>query len=285
MLHTLLTSLFVIMTVLALWGIAFGLVRPVANGQLGLLHLAAFAQNVDLAGVLQNINAVPDQSVTTQGADLRVPTQLPFLIGQAAASGNTTPSRAQIQSPSLRAMMNLDVEPLVAALVFGSPAEQYVHGDSPIPLVANESINFQMQATGGAATLNYGLVWLSDGVLQPVKGPIYTVRATSAVTLAASTWVNGGLTFSQTLPAGTYQVVGMRARGPNLVAARLVFTGGMFRPGVAAINALGDLDPYYARYGQMGVFGQFDNTTPPTVDCLGVTDTAQTFLFDLMKIK
>jgi hypothetical protein len=35
----------------------------------------------------------------------------------------------------------------------------------------------------------------------------------------------------------------------------------------------------------MGVFGQFDNTTPPTVDFLGDTDAAQTGIFDLIKVK
>src|SRR5207247_1836789 len=100
------------------------------------------------------------------------------------------------------------------------------------------------------------------------KGAIYTIRATAAVALAASTWVNGALTFSQALPYGTYQVVGMRARGANLAAARLVFVGQPFRPGVAGVNALGNVDPFHFRYGNMGVFGQFDSTVPPTVDCL-----------------
>ena len=250
-----------------------------------MFTLGAYGQSIDLAGVLQNINAVQDQHLTTQGVDLRVPSAYPFLIGQAAVCGNTTPSRAQIASPSLRAMMNLDVEPVVGALVFGSPPESILHADSPIPLKPDESLNFLMQATGGAATQNYGLVWLSDGVLQPVKGPIFSVRATTAITLAADTWVNGNLTFAQTLPAGRYQVVGMRARGTNLVAARLVFVGGSTRPGVPAVNALGDLDPMGFRYGYAGVFGEFDHTQPPTVDALGVTDAAQTYILDLVKVK
>lgn len=248
-------------------------------------HLAAYGQSVDLAGALTAINAVQDQALTTSGPDIRVPNPLPNLVGQAALVGNTTPSRAQLVSPSLRAMVNMDIEPIVGGVVFGSPPESILHGDSPIPLVGNESLNCYLQATGGAATQNYGLVWLSDGPIQAVKGNIYSVRATSAVALAADTWVNGNLTFAQTLPNGTYQIVGMRARGTNLVAARLVFVGAPWRPGVPAVNALGDLDPLGFRYGYAGVFGQFDSTQPPTVDCLGVTDSAQTYVFDLIRIK
>lgn len=250
-----------------------------------MFHLAAWAQNIDLANTLQAINAVQDPALTTQAADIRVPLALPFVIGQAALLGNTTAARAQIQSPSLRAMVNLDIEPIINALVFGSLPEQLVHNDAPIPVVGNESLNFFAQATGGAATENYGLIWLADGAQKEVVGPIYSVRATSAVQLAANTWVNGNLTFAQTLPTGTYQVVGMRARGTNLVAARLVFVGAPFRPGVAAVNAIGNVDPYQFRFGNMGVFGQFDNTTPPTVDCLGVTDAAQVYDFDFIRVK
>jgi hypothetical protein len=250
-----------------------------------MFHLAAFAESQDLGGLLANVAAVQDPTLTTSGDDVRIPQALPFLVGQAALCVATTPTRAQLVSPSLRAIANLDIEPIVNALTFGSPPEQTVHGDAPIPLVPNESLNCAMQATGGSASVAYGLALLGDGPLLPVKGSIYTVRATGAVTLSAVLWVNGNLTFAQTLPAGRYQVVGMRARGTNLVAARLVFVGGAWRPGVPAVNALGDLDPYFARYGQMGVFGEFDSTTPPTVDCLGVTDTAQNFLFDLVKIK
>jgi len=246
-------------------------------------HLSAFFQNVNNALALLPIAAVPDQVVTVQGNDVRVPAGLTNIVGQAALINSVTGLRAQIQSPSLRAIANVDVEPIINALVFGSPPEQTIHGDSPIPLQANESLNFAV--ANNAAVDNYGLVWIADGPLQAVKGSIYTVRATGAATLAAGAWVNTSLTFAQTLPVGRYQIVGVRARGANLVAARLVFIGGTFRPGVAALNAIGDLDPWYSRYGSMGVFGEFDSTTPPTVDCLGVTDAAQVFDFDLIKTK
>jgi hypothetical protein len=68
------------------------------------------------------------------------------------------------------------------------------------------------------------------------------------------------------------------------VAARLVFPEQVARPGVAAVNAIGDLDPYYFRYGRMGVWGEFPHTNPPTVDCLGVTDSSQIYLMDLLRV-
>lgn len=248
-----------------------------------MFYTAAFAESQNLAAARANVAAVADQQLFTSGDDLRIPKAYPNLVGYAAVNGNTAPGVSQIQAPSLRRMVNIDVEPTVAALVFGSPPEIGLLRDNPIPLDPGEAMNFTMIATGGVATEMYGLVWLSDGPIQPIKGNIYTVSATAAVALAANAWVSGNLTLGQTLPDGTYQVVGMRARGTNLVAARLIFSGLATRPGVPAVNAIGDLDDWRFRFGNMGVFGEFDSTVPPTVECLGVTDSAQSFLLDLIK--
>ena len=250
-----------------------------------MFHLAAWEQSVQILNVLQAITAVQDPALTTQGNDVRVPTALPFLIGQAAAINDASLLRAEIQSPSLRAMVNLDIEPIIQGKVFGSLPEALIHPDSPVPIVPNESLNAFCQSNAAGAVLHTVLAFLSDGPIKEATGPVYTVRATAGVTLAAATWVNGNLTFQQTLPYGTYQVVGMRARGANLRAARLVFVGQPFRPGVVGVNAITNVDPTYFRYGYMGVFGQFDSTVPPTVDCLGDTDTSQIFEFDLIRVK
>ncbi len=247
-------------------------------------HTGAWSQSTNPAGALVAINVVADQAVFTSGADLRVPAQLPYVIGAAACINDASLARAELQSPSLRAMVNVDIEPLVQGKVFGSLPEQLIHPDTPIAVQANESLNMAMQ-WNAAAILAYGLVWLADGPQQPAKGSIYTVRGTGAAALVASTWVNTAITFSQTLPYGTYQVVGMRARGTNLAAARLVFIGQAFRPGVSGVNTVGNVDPWHFRWGNMGVFGQFDTTTPPTVDCMGDTDAAQVFEFDLIRVK
>ncbi len=247
--------------------------------------LVAHGQNIISNGALTQINGVPDQHVTVAGGDIRVPAFASQLVMQAALNNDASAARAQLVSPSLRAMINDDIEPLVPNKIFGSPIEPYWHGDSPIPLTVNESLNFFTQNAQVAAVLSYGLWWLADGPVKPVQGPIFSVRATAAVALVAASWVNGPLVFSQALPYGQYQVVGMRARGTNLLAARLVFPGAFNRPGVPGVNAIGGLDFDTARYGYMGVFGQFDSTVPPTVDCLGDTDAAQTFILDLIKVK
>ena len=249
-----------------------------------MFHLAAWYESIDPGGVLTPIAAVVDQSVFTSGDDIRVPTAMPNIIGQAALADDASAAGAQVQSPSLRAMVNLDIEPLVAAAVFGSPPEGLFHPLSPITVVPDEPVNFALNSDPAAGADHYGLIWFGDGPQQPVPGNIFSVAVSSALALSAGVWINGTLLFSQTLPLGRYTIVGMRARGTNLVAARLVFVGGAFRPGVPAVNALADEDPAVFRYGRTGAFGVFHSNTPPTVDCLGITDVAQSYIFDLVQV-
>jgi len=246
-------------------------------------HLAAWYESIDPAGALVPIAAVNDQAVFASGDDIRVPAALPYVIGQAVLGNDSSLARGQIQSPSLRSFANLDVEPVVAAAVFGSPPEAVFHPLSPIPVSGDEAVNVYVNSDPASAAAHYGLVWFGDGPQQSVPGEIFSIRATAAASLAAGTWANSALTFGSSLPVGTYQIVGMRARSANMVAARLVFVGQPWRPGVPAVNAIGDEDHAMFRYGRSGVFGEFHTNTPPTVDCLGVTDTSQTFIFDLVR--
>jgi hypothetical protein len=256
----------------------------VHHGVFGMFHTVAWEESIDPGNALVTITAVPDAAIFTSGDDVRVPRQLPFLIGAACMVNDASLSRAQLQAPSLRSFANLDIEPVVNGLTFGEQAEVLFHPSNPIPLDADESLNAAFLSDPAAAVIHRMVAWLADGPQQPVNGEIFSVRATSSITLAAATWVAGELAFTQTLPVGNYRIVGWRARSTNGVAARLNFRGGSFRPGVPCVNAIGEEDLPVFRYGRCGVFGEFHTNTPPQVEVLGVTDTAQVHIFDLIRV-
>jgi len=285
--HPFILAALALLLCLSLWSLAGSLAIPMRQvpGTVGLFHLGAFFQSVDPANAFQAIPAVQDQVLTVSGNDLRVPKALTQLVGETAVINDASLVRAQLQSPSLRGVLNRDIEPVIQGKVVGSNFRNILHPDCPIALDGDESLNLFVQSDPAAAAIHYGLVWLADGSLKPVTGPIFSVRWTAAAALAAGTWVNAPIVFSQVLPAGSYQIVGMRARGANLLAARCVFVGSAFRPGVVAVPAIGSTDHDYQRFGGMGVFGQFDNTTPPTMDFIGDTDVAQVGILDLIKVK
>jgi len=247
-------------------------------------QVIAWYQSVDQGGAAADLNVVPDETLFTSGDIIRVPNEISNAIGAVALSGATTVTSAQLQAPSLRTLANLDIEPFINAIVFGSPPQVDWFGANPVALIGNESLTFNTNTDHGSATGIYGLVWLSDGPAVPVSGESFTVRLTASISLSVGLWVNGNLTFTQDLPFGQYDVVGMRARGTNLVAARLVFPGGRWRPGVPAVNGIGDADFEPLRHGMSGVLGSFDSNQPPTLYALGVTDSAQTIFLDLIKV-
>jgi hypothetical protein len=246
-------------------------------------HLTAFYESVDQGGALAAIAAVPDQSLNISGDDVTVPGELPFLAGAACLTAAATLTAAQIQAPSLQALAYPDIDTLVGAVVFGSIPEYSYNPSTARRLVGGEDLQFHTNTDNVGATGIYGLITLIDGPPTPVGGDQFTVRCTGAATLSAGLWVNTNLTFTQNLPFGNYDVVGIRAVGTNLVAARLNFIGGSFRPGVPAVNANGDVGFAPMRHGRSGILGSFNSKALPTLDCLGVTDTAQTIFLDLIR--
>lgn len=247
------------------------------------MHLGAFAESVDPDTVLTNIAGVSDDTILVNGDDMRVPVALPFLVAEAALINLVVGGAAQIQSPSLRQVANIDIAPVGLGLTFALDEEISVHGQAAIPLRGDEALNFLVNGTATAAAINYGLVWFGDGPQQPVTGAVYPVKATSTILGVADGWVNGSLAFAQDLPVGNYDIVGMQAFGTGLVACRLNFIGGAWRPGVpGAINITGPVGRAF-RHGKMGVFGSFHTNTPPSIDVLAsAASTLHTVILDLV---
>jgi len=242
--------------------------------------LVAFTET-QTSTALVNVAGLADPHVRVVGDDIYVPVALPNLAGCHFIGSTTT--LAQLASPTLRRLANPDIEPIDTATEPGSPPAVHDNFASPKALEGGEALNALM--ANSAAGYTHVLVWFSDGPVTPVTGEIFTIRATNSSTLAAYAWTNGALTFSQTLPRGTYQIVGMRYQGAGALAARLVIPGYSWRPGCPGCDADADLDHPRFRKGQAGVWGEFSHDAPPTVDFLSVSaDTAQVVHLDLIKI-
>ncbi len=250
-------------------------------------HLVAFGMSVLTSGVLQALTPVPDATVTENGTLLYVPAkynQVVAVVGQ--VTGNVI-GQAQLHAPSLRELFFSDISPLIIGQGNVGGAVVDLRFGTPMQLETNEGLEFFSDGGGDGTTARdaVGLVWFGDGPIQPAKGKHYKMRATSAIQAAPLTWTNGPIQFAQTLPVGTYQIVGLRATGGGLLAARLVFIGpsAITRPGVPGqggitnplINGFGTLD--------LGVLGSFNSITPPSMDVFGGSTNAQIYEFDLIK--
>ncbi len=254
------------------------------------IHTVAFWENIDQAGSLTELAAAGGEvTLFTSGDDIRIPSDMTNIVAVAAmiASGGVD---ARLVSPSLRRFVNHQIAPL-NRLTDGNvePATRNLVQDlraNPIVLDALESLNGQADANPTAAADQSIVVWLSDGPVAPLAGGIMrTVRCTASITAVAGSWTNGTLSFDQDLPAGRYAVVGMRVQSNTIVVGRLVFVGGAYRPGVLGNDSYQHESLPLWRFGQMGVFGEFDSSAPPTIDLLcNDADTAQVVWLDLMPI-
>lgn len=248
------------------------------------MHIAAYRSLVDQAGAAGALTAVVDQAMATEGTFVRVPSALKNLVGEALFTGATTAfTFARIESPLLRQLVNQSLG--VRGLVADDAKIQNVqwHGMLPRGLDANEGLEFVTNTDAAAAIELHGLVWLADGPVQQATGNIFTTRATAAVAAVNTGWTAGPLTFAERLPYANYDVVGMRALGADGTAARLVFPGLPFRPGVPMDQSESILDPLLFRYGRAGMFGTFDLNQPPTLEVFGGASVAQVIYLDLIK--
>lgn len=246
------------------------------------MHVVGYETSASEAA-LTALTPIPDGVVAIQGNDIFVPVKMGNVCGVAAMINSATATlRAQLISPSLRAIVPYDVSPITNGLVFGAFPRMNRMWATPMPLVELEPLDFQVQ--NGAAVMNRGFVHFCDGPVKPVSGKVVTVRFTTSITAATASWVNGAITFGTTLPAGNYQVVGGRVWSANGVYWRLFFKGSAWRPGAPMLNTEDNNGWDDFRFGNSGVWDVFNNVTPPSVDVMGVTDTAQAGYLDLIKM-
>ena len=249
---------------------------------------AFFGETIDAAGGLVNIAALADQSLTTSGDDLTIPTlnQIALIAAGVSSGGD---GYARFETPSLLRVTRLYVSPINgnadADAEPGTPPALYDYRRNPLSLVTGELGQAFVESNTGSAAFQWLGLWLSDGAIQPVVGEMFTNRFTNTDTLTVDAWTNGQITPQDRLPAGRYSVVGMRYVGAGAVAARLVFPGQIgYRPGVLGCDSDSDIDGTI-RIGAMGSLGEFPHNELPSVDFLSISgDSAQDIYLDLIKI-
>ena len=258
----------------------------------------AFIEDIQGAAAYTELAAALDQHVTVNGDDLQLPSlnQIVLVAAGICSTSDATARRVRLASPSLRERALFQISPInwtasaggATDAVPNSPQAIMDMRGSPLVLVPREKLNAQFLATNFAADRQHVIVWLADGPIVPVKGPIFSIRCTGGSPAVAGVWTTTALTFEEDLPAGRYQVVGFRPMSTTMVAARLVFVGGGWRPGAYGCDTYYDLQSDIFRFGNMGVWSEFEDLEPPTVEILAnAADAAavQEYWLDLIQIR
>lgn len=254
--------------------------------------MIGYSESQDNAALV-NVAAIVDDHVTVTADDILVPKKTNMLAGVMGLGLNITLGR--VSSPSLEAFNLIDVAPLNVAAEPISNTPWMPLFDSPIPLQVNESLRFLAAEDGAGAQRSTGILWLMDKIeplptANGLKLPIRTIRYTGSTTLVANTWSDVAITGAgtiQTLKAGRYAHVGLRAITATGIAARVKYVGEQVdnRPGCIAYDAVEDFENPLFRMGRLGVWGEFEHNQLPLIQVLATAgDTTQEFLLDVIKI-
>ena len=234
---------------------------------------------------LAEVDAIADPHIRVSGNDIYVPSWNKIL---AVFAGGADMTDCRLQSPSLRRMANQRIE-FVYPEAF--PAANWMSSFAHIwkerarTLDIAEALN--AFCINGGTTDEYVFVWLMDKLEALPAGEIFSIEGEVSLTSVEGAWVNGAITFTQTLPAGRYALVGMRAQDGAGVAARCVFPDISPRPGVIASQHYYEPGIPDFRYGGLGSWGEFEHDAPPSIDVIrNAALTITTYvIFDLIQVR
>jgi len=252
------------------------------------IHLGGFGEDIDGAGVDDNLAALLDPLLSISGDTLRVPALNRLaMLAAGIASGGT--GEAFLVAPSLREIGNFRIAPINgnadADVETDDPPKLADLRTRPLVLQQGENVSVQFNSNTSAAAWQWVLGLFFDELRPIPNGEVRTLRFTSTATLVARVWSNANLTAVEELPAGEYAVIGMRYVGASAIAARLVPRGAGWRPGCIGGDVDGYEDNPIFRYGALGEWMRFRHDEIPSVDFLAdLADTDQDIFLDVVKV-
>ena len=251
-----------------------------------MIHLCGFHGNLKWTNnQRQQIPALPDTALFTQGGNLRIPKGMGTVLATAAITYQTSAVSciASLESPYLLRRAPHYIRPLNDAGVWGYLGG-FVMAKPSMMLAPEESVRAWWTGSPAASTpmATNVLMWIADAVPQPItSGELMTVRGVTSATITGGAWATATLTFDRELPYGDYRVIGMRVEGANVTAGRLVLPGTPWRPGVVAMQS-DFLGPREFRGGMMGELARFNSNQPPSMELLTTSNVAAIVHLDLV---
>lgn len=234
---------------------------------LAMSHLACFAGSIPNGVANVQVPFVNDQILTRLNNNVILPEDGKLIL---AAGIGLNLSRGRLNTAAARFVGLPALVPVNVGTTVPNVPNIMDYSAGPLTIPRADEIEFQSTHSGAAAQLNTYLALFQFGFKPIPGGQTYRIRGTAAVAGAASTWLNGPITLEQTLPRGVYAIVGLDVVGTNCFAARLSIPGSPYRPGCLCRETVGAVPAPIFRNGTLGVYGQFDSTSQPSLDVLGI---------------
>lgn len=235
---------------------------------------------------------------------MQVSPDLPFLMTVVGVGAHMVHLRPQMNS--FLPFPFLALSPNNRGGAAESPPRFWDFSSAPIPLKPTEEFDIFATQNAGAGEIQYVLATFCDRPPGPppvainpgglpsnplLPGRFFTAHWTATKTLTAGGWTQVQPAFDQTLPAGTYALLGARAFSATGIFFRMFpAMGPKWRPGGVCVQAYDSLDPEAQRYFSSyhwptnfwGPWLTFYQNVPPQVEFFATAaDTAEEGWFDL----
>lgn len=253
-------------------------------------HLLAWHSSIGASTDVE-LNVVED-SVITKSADTRyvVPAGL-NVIDYAVCLGANLKNARIFTASAERNRTRLAIIPHIRGNAISGTGGQVVstllrgYG-----LDATEDISLRVSDNIATGTEDvYAFVQLSDGKVSEIpNGALRIVRATSNTTLTANKWSLVNITPDTQLEAGSYVLIGFIPWSVGLLAARVVVTGQVYRPGLVvpsanteeeALNHVSEFYHYLEPYN----YGVFDHRSLPQFEFYSKSADSSEVVYLLLK--
>lgn len=251
-----------------------------------MLQISAFTASIPNTAADQQLIAVPDGLIPTRDNALVVPPSMPRVLAIMFFGGNLTV--AKLKPASYRRFGDYWILPYTNTAAGAGATMGYVDltdnptAGPPLILDAQEELPAYAQQGSAGSQQNYAAVVFGEAGAKRHTGRFFTVRATATATLVPNTWSVVTPTMDTGLPAGRYNLVGMRVKSAGALFFRAVIVQQFHRPGAFATQNDTSFEATNSRNGGWGIWGNFDHLTIPNVEIFSTSaDTSETIWFDL----
>lgn len=251
-----------------------------------MIQISAFTASIPNTAADQQLIAVADGLIPTRDNALVVPPSMPRVM--AIMFFGTNLSVAKLKPASYRRFGDYWVLPYTNVSPSAGAQLSYVDlSDNPVagpPLILDpqEELPAYGQQGSAGAQQAYAAVIFSEASVKRHTGRFFTVRGTATQTLVPNTWSVVSPIMDTGLPAGRYNLVGMRVKSAGGLFFRAVIVQQFNRPGAFCVQNDTSFEATNQRHGGWGLWGNFDHLTIPNVEIFSTTaDTSETIWFDL----
>jgi hypothetical protein len=226
-----------------------------------MYHTCAYSANTNNQSNY-DMAAVSDQILTIQNNHFLPDRQL-YLFG--GWFSGTLLSAMTLVTPRSRQIVPPRLWPTQLTTLPPDRPHIFDRRTNPFTLNAVEEISMQANIGGSANAITTAILFMGPSIDPTPGGDIYDLHGTSSTAAVSGAWTDISITWDQTLPAGTYTLIGSQHQSTNAIAHRWIVKGQWFRPGFLSVNAVSNISEPSLYYGGWGAWGQFTTTTFPTL--------------------